>query len=75
MKFFCDLLEVAGHKVSEIEHVLPILNGLDEEYEGVVVVISLKETSPSLQYVLSTLLAHEGKLDQKKSINFQSISH
>lgn len=36
----CNMLEAAGHKVSEKEQILSILNGLNEEYEAVVAVIS-----------------------------------
>lgn len=68
MKTYCDLLEAAGHKTSKTKHVLSIMNGLDEEYEAVVV-LSSKETTHTLQHVHPTLLAHVARLDHKKSIN------
>lgn len=45
------------------------MNGHDEEYDAVVAVISSNEVLPSLQYIHSILLAHEGRLEQKKSTN------
>lgn len=62
IKTTCDLLEAAGHIVSDTEQLLTILSGLNEEYEVVVAVISSKETLPSMQYVHSTLLAHKEEL-------------
>lgn len=53
IKTLCDLLESAGHKVTESEHILTILNGLDNDYEAIVAVISSQETPPSLQHVHS----------------------
>lgn len=43
MKTYYDLLEATCHKVSETKHVISIMNGLDEEYEAVVAIISSKE--------------------------------
>lgn len=57
------MLESSGHKVSETEQVLNILNGLDASFESVIAVILSKETTPSVQYVTSVLLAHEGRLE------------
>lgn len=56
MKTYCDLPEAASHKVSNTEHILNIMNGLSEEYEAIVVVISSRETTPTLQYIHTTLL-------------------
>lgn len=67
VKTLCGTLESSGHKISETEQVLNILNGLDDSFESVVAVISSKETTPSVQYVTSVLLAHEGRLEQKQS--------
>lgn len=67
IKMLCDQLASAGHKISDYEQILSILNGLDEEYEAVAAVISSKETTPTIQYVHATLLAHEGRIEQKKS--------
>lgn len=67
MKTYYDLLETAGHWISEIEQNLTIKNGLDEEYEQVIVVISSKETFPNMHH--STLLAHEERVEQRKSIS------
>lgn len=64
----CEMLE-AGHKVSNTEQVLTILNRLNEEYESVVAVISSKRTIPSIEYVHSTLLTHEGRIYHKKPID------
>lgn len=67
IKTLCDTLESSGHRVSETEQVLNILNGLDDSFESVVAVIASKETIPSVQYVTSVLLAHEGRLEQKQN--------
>lgn len=67
IKNLCDLLESSGHKVSETEHVLSILNRLGDEFEAVVAVITSKETTPTVQYVSSVLLSHEGRLEQRNS--------
>lgn len=40
IKTLCDLLESSGHKVNETKQVLTILNGLDEDFEAIIVVIS-----------------------------------
>lgn len=79
-KNYCDLLSTAGYKVSETEQILTILSGLDEDYESIVAVISAKKNLPNIQYVHATLLAHEGRIDQKKvqnsdySINYTSVN-
>lgn len=65
IKNLCDLLESSGHKVSETEHVLSILNGLSDDFEAIVAVITSKESTPSVQYVSSLLLGHKGRLEQK----------
>lgn len=57
IKTLYDTLESSGHRVSETEQVLNILNGLDDSFESVVAVISSKETTPSVQYVTSILLS------------------
>lgn len=67
IKNICDMLESSGHKVDETEHVLTILNGLDDNFEAIVAVITSRETTPSVQYVTSILLAHEGRLEQKQA--------
>ena len=69
IKNYCDLLATAGHKISDTDHILAIMQGLGDEYESVIVVISLKKSSPSLQYVTSTLIAHEGRTAHKISSN------
>lgn len=61
----CDRLAAAGHTITDIEYVLSILSWLDDEYESLVAVISSRDTTPSLQYVHSILLAHEGRIEQK----------
>lgn len=43
----CNMLEAAGHKITETEQVFTILNGLSDEYEAVVAVISSQPTLPS----------------------------
>lgn len=65
IKNLCDLLESSGHKVSETDQVLHILNGLGDEFEAIVAVITSQESTPSVQYASSCLLAHEGRLEQK----------
>lgn len=69
MKTYCDLFEVVGHKVSDNEQILSIIKGLDEENESVTAIILAKETTPTLQYVHATLLAHEGIIEQRKPLN------
>ncbi|RVW81311.1 hypothetical protein CK203_038113 [Vitis vinifera] len=44
-------------------------DGLGDEYKFVIVVISSKKSSHSLQYVTSTLIAHEGRIAHKISSN------
>jgi len=39
IKTYCDPLGVARHRVLDTKHGLDIMNGFDEEYEAVVVVI------------------------------------
>ncbi|WKA00029.1 hypothetical protein VitviT2T_018424 [Vitis vinifera] len=65
MKNYCDLLATVGHKISDIDHILAIMQGLGDEYESVMAVISSKKSSHSLQYVTSTLIAHEGRIAHK----------
>lgn len=59
----CDLLDTAGHTVLETEQILTILNGLDIKYESVVAIISSQQSIPSMQYVHSTSLSREGKVE------------
>ncbi|RVW56240.1 Retrovirus-related Pol polyprotein from transposon RE1 [Vitis vinifera] len=75
MKNYCDLLAIAGHKISDTDHILAIMQGLGDEYESVIVVISSKKSSPSLQYVTSTLIAHEGRIAHKISSNDLSVNY
>ncbi|RVW30677.1 Retrovirus-related Pol polyprotein from transposon RE1 [Vitis vinifera] len=69
MKNYCDLLATAGHKILNTNHILAIMQGLGDEYKSIIVVISSKKSSPSLQYVTSTLIAHEGRIAHKISSN------
>ncbi|KAL6326601.1 hypothetical protein AAG906_008463 [Vitis piasezkii] len=69
MKNYCDLLATAGHKILDTDHILAIMKGLGDEYKSVIVIISSKKSSPSLQYVTSTLIAHEGRIAHKISSN------
>ena len=69
MKNYCDLLATVGHKILDTDHILAIMQGLGDEYESVIDVISSKKSSPSLQYVTSTLIAHEGRIAHKISFN------
>ncbi|KAL6332879.1 hypothetical protein AAG906_019391 [Vitis piasezkii] len=75
MKNYCDLLATAGHKISDTDHILAIMQGLGEEYESVIAVISSKKSSPSLQYVTSTLIAHEGRIAHKISSTDLSVNY
>ncbi|KAL6311690.1 hypothetical protein AAG906_019040 [Vitis piasezkii] len=75
MKNYCDLLATAGHKISDTDHILAIMQGLGDEYESVIAVISSKKSSPSLQYVTSTLIAHEGRIAHKISSNDLSVNY
>lgn len=76
VKSICDSLDAACHGIPESEQVLIILNGLTDDYESVVVVISSQKSLPELDDVYSILLAHEARLDNKRpqehdySINF-----
>ncbi|KAL6334751.1 hypothetical protein AAG906_021410 [Vitis piasezkii] len=45
-------------KLLDTNHILAIMQGLGDESESVIAVISSKKYSPSLQYVTSTLIAH-----------------
>lgn len=65
MKSLSDLLEAAGHKVSETDHILAILNGLGDEYESIIAIISSQEIPHSLRTVRTLLLSHEGRINQK----------
>lgn len=51
------------------EQVLSIISGLEDEYEVIVVIVSSMEPTPSLQYVYSILLAHEGRIEHKRAAN------
>ncbi|KAJ9670832.1 hypothetical protein PVL29_027021 [Vitis rotundifolia] len=75
MKNYCNLLATAGHKISDTNHILAIMQGLGDEYEFVIVVISSKKSSPSLQYVTSTLITHEGRIAHKISSNDLSVNY
>ncbi|KAJ9682208.1 hypothetical protein PVL29_018201 [Vitis rotundifolia] len=75
MKNYCDLLTTAGHKISDTNHILAIMQSLGDEYESVIAVISSKKSSPSLQYVTSTLIAHEGRIAHKISSNDLSVNY
>lgn len=41
-KIICNLLDNAGHKISDLDRILGILNGLSDEYETIVAIISSK---------------------------------
>ncbi|RVW93071.1 Retrovirus-related Pol polyprotein from transposon RE1 [Vitis vinifera] len=69
MKNYYDLLATTGHKILDTNHILAIMQGLGNEYEFVIAVISSKKSSPSLQYVTLTLIAHEGRIAHKISSN------
>lgn len=68
VKTICDFLGAAGHAILDTKQILSILSGLDDDYELVAIVISSKETTPSLSYVHYTLLVHEGRIEQKKLV-------
>ena len=44
----CDLLATAGHQITETEQILTIMNGLDEQYESVIAVITSKRNLPNM---------------------------
>ena len=75
MNNYCDLLATVGHKISDTDHILAIMQGLGDEYESVIAVISSKKSSHSLQYVTSTLIAHEGRIAHKISSNDLSVNY
>lgn len=68
IKTLCDQLATASHKLFDLEKMLPILSGLDDEYEAVVAVVSSKERTPSIEYVHSILLSHEGRIEENKPV-------
>jgi hypothetical protein len=75
-KTICDQLACAGHKITDTEQILCMLGGLDDEYEAVVAIISSNEKLPSLQSVHAMLLAHKGRIKQKKSTNLEyNVNH
>lgn len=63
----CDLLEAAGHKISDSEQIMTILNGLSDEYEVLVATISSQKILPSIDDVHAVLLAHEARIDNNKT--------
>ncbi|KAJ9682583.1 hypothetical protein PVL29_018495 [Vitis rotundifolia] len=75
MKNYCDLLVTADHKILDTDHILAIMQGLRDEYEFVIAVISSKKSSPCLQFVISTLIAHEGRIAHKISSNDLSVNY
>lgn len=72
MKSLSDLLEAVGHRVSETDHILAILNGLGDEYESIVAVISSQEIPHSLRNVRTLLLSHEGRINQKVAVDLSA---
>ena len=46
IKMLCDQLSSTGHTISDLDQILYILSGLDEEYESVIAVITSRETAP-----------------------------
>lgn len=52
-KTLCGLLDVAGHKITDVDQVLTILSGPDDDYEAIVTMLSFQSVTPSLQQVHS----------------------
>ena len=67
IKTLCDMLGSAGCRVMEVDHILHILSGLGAEYNPVMVVITSKGETWSVQDVAALLLNFESRLEATKS--------
>lgn len=66
MKTYCDLLAAVGCKISEDNQILHVLNGLNAEYDLVIVAISARVDGWAMQNVSSLLLSFESRLEVSK---------
>ncbi|KAL4341916.1 hypothetical protein GQ457_08G024210 [Hibiscus cannabinus] len=62
VKEICDLLALSGNKVSEVEHIATILNGLPAEFAPFVAVITASQVPYTLDGVISVLVDVEPRL-------------
>ena len=69
MKTYFDTLVSIGHQISKEDQILYILDGLGLEYDYVVLVITSRVDSHSLEDVRGLLLAQESRIEQY-SVNF-----
>ncbi|CAA0825600.1 Unknown protein [Striga hermonthica] len=63
IKNHCDILAIAGEKVSEQNHILHILTGLGHEYDSVVVNVTSRFPPHTLAEVHALLLIYESRLE------------
>ena len=67
MKSDFDMLGAANHHMTDTDHILTLLNGLEDEYESIVDIICSREIPYILKHVNTLLLSHEGCILQKHS--------
>ncbi|XP_042007255.1 uncharacterized protein LOC121755891 isoform X1 [Salvia splendens] len=73
MKTCCDLLGATGCRIEEEDQILYILGGLGREYDSVVVTVTSKAESSTVQDVSALLLSFESRIeaDKNSSINLE----
>nr|KYP63468.1 hypothetical protein KK1_018044 [Cajanus cajan] len=69
-----DALTAIGDSVSSKEHLDIVLEGLPEEYESTVSLISIRFDELSIEEVETLLLAHESCLERFKKKNLISVN-
>ena len=62
MKGYFDMLGASGHRISDSDQVLAILNGLGDEYESIIAVVCSRDLPYTPQAVHNLLLSHEGRI-------------
>lgn len=67
LKNICDMLQATGSNIYEFEQVLYLLNGLRDEYDVVVAIITSQKVTPPLDDVHAMLLSHEERIGNKNS--------
>ncbi|KAL4303001.1 hypothetical protein GQ457_10G017420 [Hibiscus cannabinus] len=63
IKEICDLLATCGSSISDVEHIVTILNGLPIEYEPSVVIITASKETYTIENVVSILVDAETRLE------------
>lgn len=71
MKFLSDILEAADHKMSRTNHILANLNGLSDDYESIVAIISSQEIPHSLKTFGTLVLSPESGFTRRLQLVFQ----